>query len=367
MKYVITFLLILLCACSGEKHSGLDSKNAEKIAAASVTQAVPTKVNVENKAPALSAVEMLAAFHKDIEVCKSVAKLLKDDLSFVDIDYSTPQPEPLDVLSRQPKYTNSEHFKHILGNRKYFFVGIANMEVGNPWAEAWVDNDEHIFCQLTLRRMDEIELLGESPEAWEIRKYFLDKTLNGFSPITSLMGDAELESEWFKSEIQEASQRYLHDQRPKFLAWVNKAILLIEKERNEIKADDVFSIEWQKKTLDGRLSYLRDVLAHEGPIAYPNPNPLVGSWKSQSDRITFGVYKRGTYYRNNEVCFEFSYLVRDEELLRVGDKPDVCNLGLIARYHVSITNDTLMLKNLDSKLETNWEKIHEQSSHKAIE
>jgi len=361
MKYAITLLIILLCACSEDKHSGLDSKNADKIAAASVTQAVPIKVNVGNKAPALSAAEMLAAFHKDMEVCKSVAKLLKDDRSFVDIDYSTPQPEPIDVLSRQPTYANSEPFKHILSNRKYFVVGIANMEVGNPWAEAWVDNDEHIFCQLTPQRMDEIELLGESQEAWEIREYFLDKTLYGLSPITSLMGDAEVESEWLKSETQEASQRYLHGQRPKFLAWVIKAIRVIEKERNEIEADDVFPIEWQKKTLDGRLSYLRDVLAHEGPIAYPNPNPnpLVGSWKSQSDRITFGVYKRGTYYRNNAVCFEFSYLVRDDELLRVGDKPDVCNLGLIARYHVSVAHNTLTLKSVDSKLESNWEKIHE--------
>ena len=42
---------------------------------------------------------------------------------------------------------------------EYFVVGIANMEVGNPWAEAWVDNDEHIFCQLTPQRMDEIELI----------------------------------------------------------------------------------------------------------------------------------------------------------------------------------------------------------------
>ena len=353
MKYVITCLIILLCACSEEKHSGVDSKNEEKIVA---TQAVPTKANV---APSLSAVEMLAAFHKDIEVCKSVAKLLKDDRSFVDVDYATPQPEPLDVLSRQPKYANSEYFKHILSNRKYFVVGIANMEVGNPWAEAWIDNDEHIFCQLTPQRMDEIELLGESQEAWEIREYFLDKTLYGLSPITSLMGDNEVEFEGLKTETQEASHRYLHELRPKFIAWAKKAIGVIEKERGEIKADDVFSIEEQNKILDGRLSFFRSVVEHDGPIAYPNPNPLVGSWKWHSDRITFGVYKRGTYYRNNAVCFEFSYLVRDGELLRVGDKPDVCNLGLIARYHVSIANNTLMLKSVDSQLEMNWEKIHE--------
>lgn len=359
MKYVITFLIILLCACSKEKHSGLDSKNAEKISSVSVTQAVPTQVNIENKAPALSAVEMLAAFHRDIEVCKSVAKQLKDDRSFVDIDYSTPQPEPLDVLSRQPKYADSEYFKHILGNRKYFVVGIANMEVGNPWAEAWVDNDEHIFCQLTPQRMDEIELLGESQEAWEIREYFLDKTLYGLSHITSLMGDNEVEFEVLKTLTQEASHRYLHELRPKFIAWAKKAIGVIEKERSTIKADDVFSIEEQNKILDGRLSFFRSVVEHDGPIAYPNPNPLVGSWKWHSDRITFGVYKRGTYYRNNAVCFEFSYLVRDGELLRVGDKPDVCNLGLIARYHVSVANNTLTLKSVDSKLESNWEKIHE--------
>lgn len=360
----VLFLLLLLSACSEEKYPEFAAKTSEKIVTTATLKSVPTKEMEGNKAPILSASKMLAAFHKDIEVCKSAVKLLKDDRSFVDIDYSTPQPDPLDVISLQPQYANTPTFQHILSNREYIVVGIANMEIGNPFAEAWTDNDEHIFCQLTPRRMDEIELLGESPEAWEVRKYFLDKTLNGLSPITSLMADAEIESEWLITETQEASQRYVHDQRPKFLAWVKKAIQVVEKERNEIKADDVFSIEWQRKTLDRRLAYLRDVFANDRPIQYPNPNPLVGSWKSQSDRIDFGVYKRGTYYRDNEVCFEFSYLVRDEELLRVGDSPDVCNLGLIARYHVSITNDTLILKNLNSKKdEMRWKKLHDQNSH----
>jgi hypothetical protein len=348
---------ISLCACSEKEHSVVNSKSAGKVATASVTQSVQAKTNIESKTPALSAVEMLNAFHKDIEVCKSVAKLLKDDRSFIGVDYSTPQPETLVVLARQPKYSNLEDFKHILNNKKYFIVDIANMEVGNPWAVAWTENDENIFCQLTPQRMEEIELLGESQEAWEIREYFLDKTLFGLSPITNLFGDNEVEFEYLKTLTQEASHRYLHELRPKFIGWAKKAIGVVEKERSEVKPDDVFSVDVQNKILDKRLSFFRNVVEHDGPIAYPNPNPLVGSWKWHSDRITFGVYKRGTYYRNGAVCFEFSYSVQGDELLRVGDKPDVCSLGLITRYHVSVANNTLLMKSVDSQLESNWEKI----------
>lgn len=247
----IIIAIIFLTACSEKEHLGIGSRQMEKPAEAT-----------KPMAQALTAVEMLEAFKKDISVCKSVVRLLKDYRSFIKIDYSTPQPIPLEVFLRHPQYANSTEFKHILLNQQYFLIDKANMEIGNPWAVAWVDDGDGIFCQVTIQRLDEIEALGESQEAWNIREYFLDKTLYGLVPVSSLMVDSYVDFMGLKSLVMEASNRYVLTQRPKFIAWTKKAIEVIEKSRSTIQKDDVVTPVEQNNVIDERISFLRSFAAH---------------------------------------------------------------------------------------------------------
>ncbi len=86
---------------------------------------------------------------------------------------------------------------------------------------------------------------------------------------------------------------------------------------------------------------------------------LAGSWKWKSDKITFGSDDRGTYYRDNAVCYEFSYALKGEVLTETADGPHVCGAGLAASYRISIAENKLRKENIGSGYESQWEKFAE--------
>jgi hypothetical protein len=93
--------------------------------------------------------------------------------------------------------------------------------------------------------------------------------------------------------------------------------------------------------------------------AYGIKNALAGSWIWNSDKITFALGDRGTYYRNNAVCFEFSYTVKDDVLTETADNLHRCGNGLIASYHISIAKNILTKKHIGTPYESQWEKSSE--------
>lgn len=86
---------------------------------------------------------------------------------------------------------------------------------------------------------------------------------------------------------------------------------------------------------------------------------LAGSWKWKSDKINFRSDDRGIYYRDNAVCYEFSYGLRGDVLTETADSPHSCGIGLAASFRISIDENHLRKENIGSGYESQWEKFAE--------
>jgi hypothetical protein len=235
------------------------SSDHQPLAASQPTSGVITGVNASQaKTQRQTAAEILAAFHKDISVCTSVVKVFETDRSFIDEFLSAEKrnSRPLGDFLRQASFASAVEVQYILSNLKYFFIDV-DME-GNAMAVAWVDN-EGIFCTPSFLRLQEIEALGESSEAWEIRVNFLDRELKNLIPTDSVLGDSEEQFKYFKANVEEAFRMYSSTQRHKFIAWVKKAIAHIELQRNNLSTDAGLSLEELNKRIDEKIGSLRSL------------------------------------------------------------------------------------------------------------
>lgn len=202
---------------------------------------------------------ILAAFKKDISVCSSAMEILKNDRAFIDefSDALKRESKSLEDFLRQSSSSNTEEIQYILANLKFIFIDLDNHQTG--MAVAWAGNTG-VFCAPTPLRLEAIEALGESADAWEVRVNFLDRELADLTPTGSVSGNPEEEFEYFKESIKDASRIYSSTQRPKFLAWINKAISHVEAERKTLTTFPGMSIEEQNKIIDGKVAFLQSFI-----------------------------------------------------------------------------------------------------------
>jgi len=200
---------------------------------------------------------ILTAFRKDISVCSAITKVLRGDRQF--IESFTPAAnrtsKPFAAFLRDSPNSSSEVFQYVLGNVEYFEIDVSMH--GYAWAVAWVDG-EGIYCAPTFARLKAIEALGESRQAWNVRKFFLDKALQNLEHPSDVMVSGLVDFEQFKSLVLEASKRYSGAQRANFVAWVRTAIKEIEAGKAKIEdgAAQLPASE-QNKILDDRIALLR--------------------------------------------------------------------------------------------------------------
>jgi hypothetical protein len=201
--------------------------------------------------------EILRAFRKDISVCKSITTVLKADRSFVDkfISFKNRQVKAVEAFLRESPSSDSPDFQYVLRNAEYFDIEVSMH--GHAWAVAWVEG-EGIYCALTYNRLRAVEALGESPQAWEIRKFFLDKALQGMEHPSDEMSDGLVDFEQFKSLVLDADKLYSGPQRSKFIAWIGTAINAIDSSRKRVVDGAAgLSASEQNKVLDDRIAFLR--------------------------------------------------------------------------------------------------------------
>lgn len=243
---IFVILLFLITAC----------KKSNEIQPPTSIQPASAVITGQAKSHPITAREILVAFRKDISVCISAMKILENDREF--IDEFTPainrESKSLDIFLRQSSFATTEDVRYILANLKYFFIDLDNH--GNMMAVAWVGNTG-IFCAPSFLRLDDIEALGESPEAWEVRANFLERELANLIPTGSVSGDSEEQFKYFKEDVEKTSQVYPLTQRPKFIAWVKKAIAHIEAERNTLTTDVGLTLEEQNKIIDNKVVFLQ--------------------------------------------------------------------------------------------------------------
>jgi hypothetical protein len=204
---------------------------------------------------------VLAAFQTDIAVCRSITKIMKTDRRFIQSFSSAANRDTRGVESflRESPNAKSEDFQYVLRNLEYFDIDVANH--GDPWAVAWVEG-EGIYCAPSFGRLKAIENLGESAQAWEVRKFFLDKALQALEhPVDREMaGGGQIEFDKFKALVLEADKRYSRAQRPMFRAWTRAAIKIVESGRSRIDDGAAgLSAAEQNKILDEWVRFLRRI------------------------------------------------------------------------------------------------------------
>lgn len=256
--YSIIFVILLFLITACKKSNEAQPPTSIQPASAVITG--------QAKSHPITASEILAAFRKDISVCTSAMKILENDRAF--IDEFTPainrESKSLDVFLRQSSFATTEDVQYILANLKYFFIDLDNH--GNMMAVAWVGNTG-IFCAPSFLRLDDIEALGESPEAWEVRANFLERELANLIPTGSVASDSEEQFKYFKEDVEKTSRLYSSTQRPKFITWVKKAITHIEMDRNTLTTEAGLTIEEQNKIIDNKVGFL------QGFVGQPHTEP----------------------------------------------------------------------------------------------
>ena len=240
---------------------------AKRMACLAVVAACWAQANAQpsaNHPPAAQTSEraaILAAFRSDIAVCKSIVKLLSTDRAFMESftpHVNRASKQFLAFLLESSNYSSTE-FQYVLRNQEYLDIDVWHH--GEPFAVAWVEN-EGIYCAPTLARLREIEALGESEEAWNVRQFFLGKMLASLEHPSHEITSGLVDFEAFMSFVAEANGRYEHTHRHKFIAWTLTAIRTIESSRKDIQdGANGSSLSEQNKILDDRVSRLRAIAA----------------------------------------------------------------------------------------------------------
>lgn len=246
MRLVFICCLALTIAACGEtnQHLAVASQSASAVVAA------------QSKAKNITAAEIFAAFKKDISVCESAAKTLKMDTAFIDSysDAFRRESKSLESFLREAGSAKSGDIQYILANLKYFQMNVCFDDCDSVVAR--VEN-EGIFCDVSQQRLADIESLGESSQAWEVREFFLSKNLTDLRSPSDDMGFYETQYDSFNQFVTDTSKRYIA-QRPQFLAWVKKAIEHLELQRKGIEEGGAGqTLVEQNKILDKEISFLK--------------------------------------------------------------------------------------------------------------
>lgn len=271
-------ILVFLSACSDKEQSVMDSYQEKPIAIpASSLTSTSSVISASSVVPAsgvsgkaltqnMTAAAILAAFNKDISVCHSLVKLHKPDQQ-----QNNQQTATAAGILNEPPYVGSAEADYINKNQQYF--DIDESYEGYPWTISRFEGQEQIYCALTKKRLEEIEALGESEEAWQIRKFFLNIELETLENVSGLgPGGNVVDWNWWSSELEKVSGFYATTQRSEFVEWAQKAVPSIEEERKVIQNDvDQMYPKGSKenkleavklnKMVDERVAFIKSLLA----------------------------------------------------------------------------------------------------------
>lgn len=208
------------------------------------------KTSAATDSPPVKAIQtpaaLLSMFQADVQVCASLMRLLESDRSFIDtfLPVQIRQKQSVESLLSRSAHAKSREVDYFLWNRKYLEIGVDFH--GEPWAVAWMEK-EPIYCAATFARLDEIEALGESADAWNVRVHFLDKALENLDHPSNEGPGNMVAFEAFERYVRQASKVYTGTQKLPFYAWIDKAINVIDLSRKDI-ADGAAGLTSQKTT-----------------------------------------------------------------------------------------------------------------------
>lgn len=251
MRLVTIFCIALSIAGCGEKNPS-NSQPPAPVATATQTK---------------SAAEMLADFKTDISTCNSAVLTFEKDRAFLEqfSDDTKRNSKSVEDFLRQASFANSEDIQYILNHRKYFVIDVSFHP--SAFAVAWVKN-EPVYCEVSILRLQEIEELGASPEAWEIRSHYLDRWLKDLQSPSNESDFSLSQYESFNRFVKDAAKLYSSNYQPQLVAWGNSAIAYFESQRSGLVygAGGKSLIE-QNKILDKEVADLTAILQMLHPVS----------------------------------------------------------------------------------------------------
>ncbi len=264
MRLIVMFSVALCIAACSE---GGQTNNQQSAPA----EARPTK----------SAEELHAAFKTELTVCVSAMQTFERDRAFLEAFTDAPRREsqPLEDFLRQASFAKSGDIQYILSNLKYFVIDVSFHPTG--FAVAWVRN-EPVYCALSMKRLEEIEALGESPEAWEVREYFLDRWLKDLRPPSDEADFFPEQYEGFNRFVTAASKLYSVNFQPYLHAWGKTAIEHLEAQRVGLREGaGGQTLAEQNGILDNEVAFLKTLLQLSRP-------EYAGGTQLQADTVPAG-------------------------------------------------------------------------------
>lgn len=243
----MVFFLLFLTACEQSKEQEKMMSNIPKTSDTSKNH--------------IKAVEILTSFNRDVSVCRSAVMLFETDPSFMNVMYFAESrlSKSLGEHLRNASFAKEADIQYMIANEAYFVVDLSNHI--NEFAIAWTKSSS-IFCQPSELRLKEIEAVGASAEAWQIRVHFLNRWLaNLISPSFGTEFDT-LQYKYFNQFVGEAARLYSTSHRVIFHAWVNKAIqhLLAQRESLEETSGETEPLDKQKEYIDNEVTILESFL-----------------------------------------------------------------------------------------------------------
>lgn len=249
MRLVVIFCIALFVAACGEERQ------------TDIRQPAPVVEESQTK----SAAELLTAFKTEISVCVSAMQTFERDRAFLAkfTDGPRREAEPLEDFLREAAFARSGDIQYILANLKYFVIDVSARPT--EFAVAWVRN-EPVYCAVSNMRLEEIEALGESPEAWEVREYFLDRWLKDLRAPGDEADFSPEQYEGFNKFVMAASKLYTTNFRPQFREWVTAAIEHLGSQRAGLRdGAGGQTLAEQNKILNKEVGFLRTLLQQLRP------------------------------------------------------------------------------------------------------
>ena len=261
MRLVVVFCIALVVAGCGDETR------------TTTQQPAPAATTKQSK----SAAEVLALFKAEMGICTSAMQTFEKDRTFLSeyMDVNKRQSKPLADFLRNASFANSEDIQYILKSQNYFIVDVSFHP--SAFAVAWVKN-EPVYCGVSMLRLREIEALGESAEAWEIRAYFLDRWLKDLQSPSNESEFSTAQYESFNKFVATASKLYSTALRPQFLAWGRAAIAYFEAQRIDlIEGAGGHTVAEQNKILDNEVADMKELLQPLFPESAGSIQPQIGS------------------------------------------------------------------------------------------
>lgn len=211
---------------------------------------------------------ILEAFQDDLSACARLVETLRSDSALANrlervLGSDTDAMET--VLARS-RTAETKEMRHLLANLDQA-VRVEYRPQGDPYAAAILQN-RGIACVPTRARLLEIERLGPSESAWTLREYFLTGSLRGLRMPWSAGEGVEFDE--LREEIETAARVHRGPNRPRFEAWLGRAIDHLRREQASAEATtpEAKALERHQGTVSAWIATLEGIRSiRSGPTA----------------------------------------------------------------------------------------------------